>query len=56
MKLDTPAGKLSVTVSVGVASAEPRKDQGQTLDGLIKRADQALYKAKSEGRNCVRTG
>ena len=56
MRLDTSAGQLSMTVSVGVASVEPKKDQEQGLDALIRRADQALYKAKSDGRNCVRTG
>ncbi|MCI1965257.1 MAG: diguanylate cyclase [Oscillospiraceae bacterium] len=39
-----------VTVSVGVA----RKDiAGQTLDSLMRAADQALYRSKDRGRNCV---
>lgn len=39
-----------VTVSVGVA----KKDSpGQTLDGLMRMADQALYRSKDRGRNCV---
>lgn len=39
----------SVTISIGVA--EYRKDEA--LDDLIERADQCLYKAKQQGRNCV---
>lgn len=42
---------LNVTVSVGVAS----NWKGATLEELIKRADEALYKAKETGRNKVIT-
>jgi diguanylate cyclase (GGDEF)-like protein/PAS domain S-box-containing protein len=54
MVIDTSEGKLSVTVSIGLTSLERGFDQSQTLDMLIKRADQALYAAKAAGRNCVR--
>jgi diguanylate cyclase (GGDEF)-like protein len=41
---------IAVTISVGVATAD---HPSETLEALLKRADQALYKAKSEGRNRV---
>jgi len=47
---DTEFGKLSITVSIGVAQV---KGIGDSFDGLMKRADVALYKAKKEGRNRV---
>jgi two-component system cell cycle response regulator len=42
--------QLRVTASVGIASLEHRDD---TSEALFKRADQALYAAKREGRNRV---
>ncbi len=48
--------KSPLTVSMGVASLNSNNDPAQTLDMLIKRADQALYAAKSAGRNSVRVG
>lgn len=39
-----------LTVSIGVACPGP----GESLDATLDRADAALYKAKNEGRNCVR--
>jgi hypothetical protein len=56
-----------VTVSIGVADCcggeesesfpewdERQRRQVEGIDQLLERADQALYEAKSEGRNCVR--
>jgi two-component system cell cycle response regulator len=42
--------KLSVTISIGVASAATGNDD---RDRLLSRADDALYAAKTRGRNCV---
>ncbi|PIW21134.1 MAG: GGDEF domain-containing protein, partial [Armatimonadetes bacterium CG17_big_fil_post_rev_8_21_14_2_50_66_6] len=43
--------KLHVTISLGVAAFP---DSANDKDGLVKRADQALYEAKEGGRNQVR--
>jgi diguanylate cyclase (GGDEF)-like protein len=39
-----------ITVSVGVASGQ---NEGETIDGIVERADQALYTAKRTGRDRV---
>ena len=39
----------AITISIGVAEYL----DGETLDTLIERADQALYQAKQQGRNRV---
>ena len=46
-RIGTRAGQLTVTMSIGVASA----GAGSTVDALLAAADQALYQAKDEGRN-----
>jgi len=49
--VSTKAGKINVTMSFGVASLK----NGRVEDGeeLLKRADEALYRAKDNGRNRV---
>ncbi len=42
-------GRQPVTLSIGVAGVRPR----QSADELLRRADQALYRAKNGGRNQV---
>ena len=44
--------RLSVTISVGVTAA---RNGGDDRDRMLKRADDALYAAKTRGRNCVVT-
>lgn len=44
-------GPLRVTASFGIATLDP--DHPETKEQLFKRADDALYKAKAAGRNCV---
>ena len=45
-----PVKRLSVTVSIGVADYT---GSDPSPDAVLKRADQALYRAKSGGRNRV---
>lgn len=43
--------KVSCTISIGMSQLN---DDSETLDNLMKKADEALYLAKSSGRNCIR--
>lgn len=45
-----PDCQLNITASVGIAALEGLEDR---VDDILKRADQALYRAKREGRNRV---
>jgi diguanylate cyclase (GGDEF)-like protein len=48
----TKVGALAVTLSFGVARAT---EQTKTLAELLDNADRAMYRAKEDGRNCVRS-
>lgn len=48
--IKTDAGDISVTISIGLASFPVAE---KTMDGLIKKADIALYSAKESGRNRI---
>jgi eukaryotic-like serine/threonine-protein kinase len=52
--IDTRSGPLTVTVSLGVAALQ----QGDDVPTVLARADAALYRAKSAGRDqvCVDPG
>ena len=43
---------FSITVSIGIT--EVKKTHKQTPEEVIKRADNALYQAKQDGRNTIR--
>jgi len=45
--------EISFTVSIGVASIQGYIDDISDITDLLKIADNALYKAKAEGRNCI---
>ena len=46
----TPSGTLNITVSVGLSTLTGSDDK---VEEFLRRADQALYRAKREGRNRV---
>jgi diguanylate cyclase (GGDEF)-like protein len=48
-EIEGPGGRIAVTASFGVALAPP----GGPTAGALKRADEALYRAKEAGRNRV---
>ncbi|MES2015485.1 MAG: diguanylate cyclase [Pseudomonadota bacterium] len=47
----TVAGEVEITVSIGVASLGA--DDAAKLGELLQRADDALHRAKQNGRNCI---
>ncbi|MFA4886006.1 MAG: GGDEF domain-containing protein, partial [Desulfotomaculaceae bacterium] len=48
----TCPSSVKITASFGVAVL--KENESETIDSMIKRADDALYLAKTEGRDCVR--
>jgi diguanylate cyclase (GGDEF)-like protein len=51
LPLPTRSGPVSATISIGVARLLP---SDANIGALLARADEALYRAKADGRNCVR--
>lgn len=49
---DSGHDQMQLTVSLGVTVTEPRPEIDR--ENLVRKADRALYEAKSSGRNCVR--
>jgi len=48
--IDLDHGELHITVSIGVAEFGP---DGGSIEAVIRAADDRLYQAKAQGRNCV---
>lgn len=48
---DASAVSPNVTLSIGLAGFDP--DSMDQFDQLLRRADEALYRAKTQGRNCI---
>lgn len=46
-----PGSKVKITLSIGIATYP---DNAASAEELIEMADQALYRAKASGRNCIR--
>ncbi|HEV8549098.1 MAG TPA: GGDEF domain-containing protein [Polyangiaceae bacterium] len=49
LEVRTPAGSVSVTISIGIAMHE----SGEAPAHWLERADRALYAAKHAGRDCI---
>jgi diguanylate cyclase (GGDEF)-like protein len=47
--------EISFTVSIGVAAIRDNTRDINDIEDIFKKADDALYKAKAKGRNCVAT-
>ncbi len=47
----TNVGTIRISASIGLTLARPGEDD---VEALIGRADRALYRAKADGRSCVR--
>ncbi len=55
LPIATSAGPITVTISLGLATAQANESGLIDREGLIRDADAALYAAKARGRNQVQT-
>jgi len=53
MKITLPNSSQSVQITASFGVASLRMEYKEAVDSLIKRVDEAMYKAKNEGRNRV---
>jgi diguanylate cyclase (GGDEF)-like protein len=53
--VDTSAGPVPVTISLGLAAAQANQSGLIDSQALLRDADEALYAAKARGRNRVET-
>jgi len=51
--IETPVGPIPCTMSIGIASAPMAENGVSELEALLKVSDEALYRAKDNGRNRV---
>jgi len=52
LRLPTPKGQASVTLSLGIVDAAP----AESVEDAFRRVDVAMYAAKQAGRNCIVIG
>jgi diguanylate cyclase (GGDEF)-like protein len=53
--IETGAGQIPVTISLGLTSLEPQDAEPPDCETLLRTADEALYAAKARGRNRLET-
>jgi two-component system, cell cycle response regulator len=56
LPVETEAGPIPVTLSLGLASVEQNESETLDCEALLRTADEALYAAKARGRNRVEIG
>ena len=53
MKKRTPTGEVTPSASVGLAILDPTEHDAESIEWLMRAANQALYQVKASGRNRV---
>ena len=53
--IETSVGRISVTLSLGLASVEQNEKETLDCEAFLRTADEALYAAKARGRNRIET-